>query len=173
MNLSEIGKIARFFWDDIPQHYPFVKLDTFVVMPDHVHGIIIITENNQNPNETGCKLVEINHEIRNTPDIDWNAVVETRHALFLPPTPINLTPQFQSNPHSDQKNIGKKRFRNPGKNTLSSIIGSYKSVVTKNARKITSDYSWQSRFHDRIIRNNKELKRIRQYIIKNPLNWGN
>ena len=42
MELSEIGKIANKYWNEIPKHFPFVKLDAFVVMPNHVHGIIII-----------------------------------------------------------------------------------------------------------------------------------
>ncbi|MGZ2369444.1 transposase [Ancylomarina sp. YFZ004] len=46
MVLSAIGKIAKKYWHEIPQHYPFVELDEFVVMPNHIHGIIIIN----NPN---------------------------------------------------------------------------------------------------------------------------
>jgi len=44
MQLSEIGKIAERFWREIPDHFPFVLLDVFVVMPNHVHGIIIINK---------------------------------------------------------------------------------------------------------------------------------
>jgi len=42
MELSEIGELANRFWNEIPNHFPFVKLGEFVVMPNHVHGIIII-----------------------------------------------------------------------------------------------------------------------------------
>lgn len=42
MNLSEIGKIAYRCWEEIPQHFPFVLLDAFVIMPNHIHGVIII-----------------------------------------------------------------------------------------------------------------------------------
>ncbi len=42
IHLSGIGKIAQQFWQEIPKHFPFVILDAFVVMPNHVHGIIII-----------------------------------------------------------------------------------------------------------------------------------
>lgn len=44
MQLSKIGKTAKKFWREIPKHFPFVKLDEFVVMPNHVHGIIIINK---------------------------------------------------------------------------------------------------------------------------------
>ncbi|NQU18300.1 MAG: transposase [Candidatus Saganbacteria bacterium] len=40
MRLSKMGKIAYKYWVDIPKHYGNVQLDEFVVMPNHVHGII-------------------------------------------------------------------------------------------------------------------------------------
>jgi len=42
MKLSEVGKIADEYWQEIPKHFPFVKLDEFIVMPNHLHGIIEI-----------------------------------------------------------------------------------------------------------------------------------
>jgi putative transposase len=44
MVLSDIGKIAEKYWREIPVHFPFVKLDEFIIMPNHVHGIIGIVE---------------------------------------------------------------------------------------------------------------------------------
>ncbi len=59
MKLSEIGKMAVKYWDEIPQHFPFVKLGAFVVMPDHVHGIVIIdkpdNKNNKNNVNVGAQ----------------------------------------------------------------------------------------------------------------------
>ncbi len=45
MQLSEIGRIVYHFWHKIPNHFSFVMLDEFVVMPNHIHGIIIINDN--------------------------------------------------------------------------------------------------------------------------------
>ncbi|MCK9412185.1 MAG: hypothetical protein M0Q53_07785 [Prolixibacteraceae bacterium] len=42
MHLSDIGKIAEIFWTEIPEHFPFVKLHAWTIMPNHVHGIIEI-----------------------------------------------------------------------------------------------------------------------------------
>lgn len=39
---SKIGEIAWQFWEEIPEHFPFVKLDAFIIMPDHMHGMVII-----------------------------------------------------------------------------------------------------------------------------------
>ncbi len=49
MQLSDIGSIACKFWYDIPLHFPYVTLDEFVIMPDHIHGIIIINRSSKNP----------------------------------------------------------------------------------------------------------------------------
>src|SRR5215211_4216930 len=40
----ENGSIVRDCWLDLPNHYPHVSLDTFVVMPDHIHGIIVLLD---------------------------------------------------------------------------------------------------------------------------------
>jgi REP element-mobilizing transposase RayT len=64
------------------------------------------------------------------------------------------------------------RFQNPGKNTISSIVGSYKSAVTKHARRLGFDFGWQTRFHDHIIRDDAEYQRINDYIESNPANWA-
>lgn len=51
MILSDIGKLAHGFWAEIPQHFPFVELDEFVIMPDHTHGILVI--HNDGPLKNG------------------------------------------------------------------------------------------------------------------------
>ena len=48
--LNSIGRIVQATWMSIPEHYAHVHLDAFVVMPDHIHGIIVFTRyprNNQ------------------------------------------------------------------------------------------------------------------------------
>jgi len=57
MILSDIVKTADNCWCEIPRHFPFVKLDEYVVMPNHVHGIIII-ENNNNTIDIRNTIVE-------------------------------------------------------------------------------------------------------------------
>ena len=42
VRLSDIGRVVRSCWMEIPKHFPQVILDRFVVMPDHVHGLIVI-----------------------------------------------------------------------------------------------------------------------------------
>ncbi len=49
--LSDLGKTAENCWREIPRHFPFVNLDEFVIMPNHIHGIIIIEKTSQQSHE--------------------------------------------------------------------------------------------------------------------------
>jgi hypothetical protein len=145
-------------------------------MPNHIHGILTIEKCNEN-NSGG------NGDANNGGDGNdgGNGDVETRQCLVsTDPTsqndPIaqatartNSDDDFPSKP--TQLTPGQNRFRNQGKNTISSIIGSYKSVVTRNARKINPGFGWQSRFYDHIIKNDRSYQKIRHYILDNPKNW--
>lgn len=60
----------------------------------------------------------------------------------------------------------------PQAKNLASVIRGFKGAVTRAARKVNPDFAWQSRYHDRIIRDQKAYDTITQYIIDNPKNWG-
>jgi putative transposase len=45
--LNDLGKMAEDFWLEIPIHFPNVSLDEFVIMPNHIHGIVCINEKNE------------------------------------------------------------------------------------------------------------------------------
>ena len=67
------------------------------------------------------------------------------------------------------------RFGKPVPGSLSTIVRSFKSAVTKriNEMHLTGNASlWQSRYYDRIIRNEKELNTIRDYIANNNVTWS-
>ena len=53
MRLSPIGQIAYNFWNEIPQQFSFVILDEFVIMPNHIHGILIINNEGEEQNIHG------------------------------------------------------------------------------------------------------------------------
>ena len=59
----------------------------------------------------------------------------------------------------------------PKSNSISTIIRSYKSAVTKHANRLGFDFGWQTRFYDHIVRNEKAFQNISNYIINNPANW--
>lgn len=115
--LNDIGKIVNDAWFNIPNHYPNVELDEFIIMPNHIHGIIIINYKNI---------------------------------------------------------VGDENFRplQQHKTNLSNVIKGFKISVQKMCRNNNFiSFKWQRSFYDRIIRNEKELYKIRKYIQQNPLKW--
>ncbi len=42
-----LGQIVKECWQEIPKHFPFVEVEPFVVMPNHIHGIITINEDDR------------------------------------------------------------------------------------------------------------------------------
>ncbi len=149
MKLNPIGELAHKYWNEIPKHFSFVKLGEFVIMPNHVHGILIIEQNQNFDNVTNSNVVET---------LQCN--VSTRQCNV---------PTHQCNVPTDKSK--KMASISPKPGSISTIIRSYKSVVTKNARKLHADFGWQSRFHDHIVRNKKSFHNISNYIINNPKNW--
>ena len=168
MVLSEIGKIAQTCWQEILFQFPFIQLDTYVVMPNHVHGIIEIQKCNNSNN-----LLYIENENGNSSNgetIDeTELIVEMRLIASLRPPPKSSVPNAQS-----QKIMGGfARNKNPMINDdLSRIVRWYKGRTTFESRKINPGFGWQSRFHDPIIRNDEEYQRVANYIDNNPANWG-
>jgi len=173
MILSPTGVIADIIWHEIPNHHPNVELGDFVVMPNHIHGILILDKPGDNGGrravQTGHALsvdndiaqtggLSVDNDIAQTGALSVdNDIIETGHALSLL--------------RDNAKTIGQQRFQNIGKNTVSSIVGSYKSAVTKHANRLGLGNGWQPRFHDHIIRDDGEYQRISDYIVANPENW--
>ena len=52
MNLNEYGEIAKNCWLEIPNHFPYCVLDEFIIMPNHVHGILVIKNDDAHNNST-------------------------------------------------------------------------------------------------------------------------
>ena len=192
IDLTEIGKMAQKYWLEIPYHFPFIKLDEFVVMPNHIHGILSISKKN-----TKDAFIDSDYQTEtSTSNYDAPPAVETRHRLVSLPTQPNLHMQAETRrclvstveqpfTYLDQNNKnatstnptnklspGQKRFRNQGKGTVSSILGSYKSIVSRNAHRLNSDFGWQARFYDNIVRSDVEYNTISNYIKTNPKRWN-
>jgi REP element-mobilizing transposase RayT len=118
IKLSPYGMIVADEWKKGPVLHPSVALDEYVIMPNHLHGIIIFQE-----------------------------IVET--------------PRRGVSGGSVHKQV-----------SLSAIINHFKSACTKRIRASgMTQFSWQSRFYDHIIRDEIDLGRIREYIQQNPARW--
>ena len=54
MRLNDVGQLVQRVWDGLPEHYPHVELDAFVMMPNHVHGIVVLTGTGLKPTPTAA-----------------------------------------------------------------------------------------------------------------------
>ena len=153
MNLSNIGVLADIFWYEIKNHAKNIKLDAFVVMPNHIHAILTLNGGYIDDDKMMMDSGGINDGDISVGDGDGDLVVGTGHAL-------SLQPNNQPNNQPQQKSIGQNRFQNIGKNSVSSIIGSYKSAVTKHARRLGYTFEWQRLYHDHLIQNEHSYYQI-------------
>ena len=115
MTLNNYGNIIKQKWEWLPQQYSYIGLDEYIIMPNHLHGILIINK------RTGRDL--------------------------------SLQIKIKS---------------------LSSLIGAFKTTSSKLIHQNgLSDFTWRRSFYDHIIRNDKSLHNIREYIRNNPATWDN
>ena len=117
--LSSAGLVVEEEWRRTAMIRDHVNLDEFVIMPNHLHGILVFT----------------------------GAAEKTSHR--------DVSTKSRLKPHS-----------------LGAIIGQFKSVCTKRIRGAGfSQFGWQSRFYEHIIRDEQSVENIRQYIVDNPAKW--
>ncbi|MBN1290651.1 MAG: transposase [Candidatus Latescibacteria bacterium] len=159
---STVGNMCIQNWSEIPQHFTNVELDQFVIMPNHMHGIVFITNRNTSKeNDITQKKVSELRDLSNTNIDDITQDVGTGYIL-------SLRDQHSPNQYNETK---QNRFQHVIPRSLSIIIASFKAAVTRNAKKNQIPMYWQSRFHDHIIRSEHEFDRIRHYIKQNPHKW--
>ena len=151
MELSDTGKMANKFWQEIPEHFGHVKLHEFVIMPNHVHGILEIDK----LRNIKTRCVE-------------KGVVETQRVQ---------TPRGVETPKLGVSTTTTSSFPSAGVESrkcasIGVVVNQYKRICTIETRKINTAFAWQSRFYDRIIRDDNEFKNIREYINNNPAKWS-
>jgi putative transposase len=123
VQLSQVGRIAESELESLSTHYSNVSVEEHVVMPNHVHAIIMI-------DGTHC---------------------------FSPSVTTNLS--------LDDHGV-------PQRGSLSAIVRSYKAGVTRRCHESGLDQAiWQSLFHDHLLRGDKVIAAVREYIRNNPANW--
>jgi putative transposase len=119
---NELGKIVDEEWKNITRIRLGVDLDYHIIMPNHIHGIIIVNQSSE------LKTVETHRD------------ASLQNSVCV--------------------------------NSISNIIRRFKGAATKRIHQAGFwDFEWQPRFYDHIIRTEKELNRIREYINLNPLKW--
>ena len=124
MILSKAGRIVLACWQELPTHYGHVELDAFVVMPNHVHSIIVLG------------------------DDDWR---------------------------DRETEASRKPASTKGRQPLSEVVRAFKTFSAKKINElsgVTGIPVWQRNYYEHIIRNDRELQAIRQYILDNPAKWA-
>lgn len=164
MYLSEMGKIASQNWMEIPDHFTFVKLDVFMVMPNHIHGILVI-------DKTNCMGRDAIHRVSDPNDAANQSDTMNQSDAANQSDDVNQSDAI-NRVSTDRRVGGITGENNPMLfDNLSRAVRWYKGKTTFFCHKIHSDFGWQSRFHDRIIRDENEYWKIRQYILNNPKRW--
>lgn len=128
-----IRSIVLEAWRGIPDHFRYVGVDEFVIMPNHVHGII------------------------------WIGVV----AMALP------RPNRLGRGSPSPLRQGRPRGADPG--SLGAVIGSFKSYAAARINRLKGTPGapfWQRNYYERVIRDDAELERAREYIFDNPRRWA-
>jgi REP element-mobilizing transposase RayT len=162
MILSPAGRVVEAAWFDLPNHYPTIGLDAFVVMPNHVHGIIVISGGPADSDSTAGSGEVASYATPAPTDADLGyraarmvgAGFETSAAL----------PRAQSQPA-----LRPNALRPP----LSEVVRGFKTFSARriNAMRGTSGSVWQRNYYEHIIRSDRSLQRIRTYIDGNPGTW--
>ena len=148
MQYSERGQIAYEYWLAIPDHFHNAELGAFVIMPNHMHGIIILKES-----------------------LD----ASRRRDIIYPAPRTGTTCRAPTGAPTDAPTgrAAMEQFQKPVVGSIPTIIRIYKAAVT---RKIVAQFGgmpdlWQRNYYEHIIRNDDEHKRIHLYIESNPLHW--
>ncbi len=164
MQLSGTGQLASDLWFKIPCRFPYVKLNAFVVMPNHVHGIIIIDKPGDDADGD-----DGNRDDADGDDADGG---NCRDAINRVSTTTNGNGNLPGGTTNGETPGGITNDKNPMLHeNISRIIRWYKGRVAFESRKLQPEFAWQSRFHDHIIRDHKSFLRIKKYIETNPMNW--
>ncbi|MCW5876362.1 MAG: transposase [Anaerolineales bacterium] len=132
--LSALGELAQREWRLSAAMRQEIRLDEFVVMPDHFHAIVFIDD----------------HDSRSGEPLKKTVGAHGRAPL--------------------QGDQAKPQSRKP--RSLGSLIAAYKAASTRVVRQHLENPDlkvWQRNYYDRVVRNQNELERIREYIAYNPL----
>ena len=159
-----VANICVDVWLALPGWFPTIGLDDFTIMPNHSHFVVWLIVNPGDENGTKA-VTESPLTLPSTPQIQiYGQSSVGAHPCGRPPTwdwVIPVPERIEEHP------------------TLGAVVGAWKSLVTtvyldwvKRHDPLRRAKFWQRNYYDHIIRNDRALSAIRQYIRNNPRNWG-
>jgi putative transposase len=152
VELSLLGQMIEVCWHGLPKTFN-VELDEFVIMPNHMHGIILISDDNRGKFNQG-KASGDPSNILSTPILP--------DALPLPVSNYIIG------------HIGSNLPQGTVSGSLNAVIQNFKSVSTRKIntfRHTPGAPVWQRNYYERVIRGQQGLDAVRSYIQANPLHW--
>ncbi|GAB6279515.1 MAG: transposase [Lentimicrobium sp.] len=184
MMLNEFGVLVKNEWLKTGIIRPNIVIDAFVVMPNHLHGILIITGNDDGRGFRGGGGRDTLQRVSTTKSNMESDTKSNMESDMESDTKSDMESEMESDTKSDMESdmesntgMGTKtmeQFGKPTKNSIPTIVRLFKSTTTKQInqlRQTPMQPLWQRNYYEHIIRDNNELTRIRQYIINNPKRW--
>jgi len=193
MNLNDLGQIVVEEWIASAHIRREIELDEWVVMPNHLHGIVIIVDASIRATDRSPKGATGTSSAQPADPLSVGAtgtssaqpvaplpvVGATGASSVQPVVPLSVgatgASSVQSVGATGRSPLPRRRARGPGKRSLGALIAGFKSAATKRInilRGTPGKPVWQRNYYDHIIRNERELQNIRQYIHDNPLKWA-
>jgi REP element-mobilizing transposase RayT len=165
MQLNTFGLCVQACWQSLPDHFQKLQLDAFVVMPNHLHGILLLDGDLGKGEAFGQNIRQSN------PNFSPNA-------SSLQDGNLGKGEAFgqnirQSNPNFSP-NASPLQPRGTQPRSVGAIIQNFKSVSTRKINRMHQRNGrtiWQRNYYEHIIRNESAFQTICQYIQNNPLSW--
>ena len=177
VRLSEFGRLAHSVWSELPRHYSHVRLDAWVVMPNHVHGIVML-EPSDDVVGAGLKPAPtIENEL---PSMVLDASRSRRvDRTVLKPAPVSKDelPSMVLDASRSRRTDGtvlKSAPTGRRQHGLPEVVRAFKTYSARRinaARGATGTPFWQRNYYEHVIRDEESLDRIREYIVYNPARW--
>ena len=143
---NNIKEMISSFWHKLPGKFKNVSLDKFIIMPNHIHGIIFLNEPNKNISVgADLRVCPLKNKYANKPNM-MNSEKLGEHTDSPLPTIGRVIQWFKT-----------------------MTTNQYIKGVKTNRWKPFDKRFWQRNYYEHIIRNEEELNKIREYIINNPL----
>jgi REP element-mobilizing transposase RayT len=171
MVFNDAGRMIYRTFEEMPTKYPGIQIDMFVVMPNHLHGVIIIENEICVGAAPRGRPLSLSNKPNSclTEDIDKGQMVNNRK-------------QYERQPRQGQPREGQPRGVAPtedGRMSLSDIVHRFKSFTTHLYSNGVKEHKWapfpgrlwQRNYYERIIRGENEFSKIREYIETNPYAW--
>ena len=177
IRLNEYSECVLRWWEDIPRHFAAVDTDAFVVMPNHIHGIIVITDP---PVGAGFPRPDEPRPDTFHPDTfhpdSYHPDTHPADAGALTGAGSSAGTGMDTGTGAGE-GAGTAPLRVPSvrRPTLGNVVAyfKYQSVKQINALRQTPGAPvWQRGYFEHVIRNEESMDRIRQYIVDNPARWA-